>query len=97
MQIKKGIPVPATRSFGGGRPSRYPFNDMEVGDCIDVVVKETEEVDTVVRRMRVSATSWKKRAQAACGFAVRVVDENNEKVVRVWKTAPKLKKDDLFA
>lgn len=88
IQIKKGIPLPVGKTFGG-RPGRYPFSDMEIDDCFDVAVKEDEKPDAVVRRMRVSATSWKKRNAASCGFAVRVLDENGQQLVRVWKVAPR--------
>lgn len=91
IQVKKGIPVPANKPVGG-RPSRYPFNDMDVGDCFDVAVKEGEAADAVLRRMRVVATGWKKRSKAECGFAVRVVEEGGTALVRVWKTTPRASK-----
>jgi hypothetical protein len=99
IQIKKGIPRPAARTFSG-RPGRYPFADMEVDDCFDVPVVGDEKSDTVLRRMRVAATSWKKRAKVNCGFSVRVVTEDNATLVRVWMTPPSAKAaaaGDMFA
>lgn len=91
IQVKKGIPVPANKTLGG-RPSRYPFSDMEINDCFDVAVKEGEKADAVLRRMRVVATGWKKRNSVACGFAVRVVEEAGQPLVRIWKTVPRAAK-----
>jgi len=88
FQIKKNIPVPAARAFGTGRPGRYPYADMEVGDCFDVAVGD-EKAEAVLRRLRASSASWKKRAGAACGFSVRTLVEEGVPLVRVWKTAPK--------
>lgn len=41
MQIEKGVPVPESTNgksgrTGIGRPRKYPFEDMEVGDSIFV-------------------------------------------------------------
>lgn len=92
MEIKKGVPIPKSRfgAGGAGRPSRYPFAQMEVGDCFDVLVGD-EKPDTVMRRLRGSSGSWRKRTSAACGFSARVVTENGALAVRVWKTAPRVK------
>lgn len=88
IQIKKGIPLPKSKTFGG-RPGRYPFADMEVEDCFDIPVKAEEEADAVLRRMRVASASWRKRTNAACSFAVRVMEEDGLALVRVWKVAPR--------
>lgn len=91
IEIKKGVPVP-TGKTSGGRPCRYPYTEMEIGDCFDVSVAADEKADAVVRRMRVAATGWKKRNTASCGFAVRVMDEGGQTLVRVWKTEARVPK-----
>lgn len=37
IEIKKGIPLPDDKPYTGfnGRPSKYPFAEMEVGDVVD--------------------------------------------------------------
>jgi hypothetical protein len=49
-QIEKGIPIP---KFYGPRASRYPFNEMEVGDSILIEAEKNEDL----LRVRGSARS----------------------------------------
>ena len=69
-QIEKGIPAP--EKYGVGRPSRYPFADMEVGDSFFVP-------DAPANRLACAATWATKRYNRR--FITRVVEHG----VRVWR------------
>lgn len=75
IDIDKGVPMPETR----GRPVRYPFESMEVGDsffCSGGTMRTT--------RTRTSEAS---RRLAPKRFSARAVEENGVKGIRVWRVA----------
>jgi hypothetical protein len=54
MEIQKGVPIPKKRG-GSGRPSQFPWNDMQVGDCVTIT---EDEVDCTLRAVSLSAHNW---------------------------------------
>ena len=75
-QIEKGVAIPA-RNF---KKSRYPFNEMDVGDSF--IVPITGSKRTTQTRLSASAASYSRYKQGR-KFTVRVVENG----FRVWRTA----------
>lgn len=70
MEIKKGIPI----SDGRGAAPKYPFDDMDLGDCFDATV-ESEHTQRSITA-----------AAKARGYEVKT-SKISETVVRVWLVA----------
>lgn len=71
IKIQKNIPIPNTTA---GRPSKYPFADMEIGDSFEL---RDVPKNTVLN----AASSWAKRNKNKRKFCIRY--EN--KVTRIWR------------
>lgn len=86
FQIEKAIPLPAVEA-GQGRPPKYPFAQLEVGDSffVPAEVKEGDTQEQAVARLRGRMDSNKRQGQKLTGFtlAVRTVEGG----VRIWRTA----------
>ena len=52
-EIKKGIPVPSRAN--GQKPKKYPFSDLEVGDCLEFTVPK--DVSAVIVQSRISTNA----------------------------------------
>lgn len=50
LKITKGVPLPSRRAPGAGRPSKYNFERMEVGDVIFVPERPTMSLRPYVSR-----------------------------------------------
>lgn len=86
IKIDKGIPLaPRRGGKAGGRPatSKYPFAKMEIGDSF--IAPAADTVERAERRASAAAFSYKKRANGS--FAIRTIEENGQRVVRVWRVA----------
>lgn len=82
MEIEKGIPLPEPYK---GRPVKYPFRDMEVGDSFSIPLTGTMTgtgVDIATKRLRQAAANHARRVGGK--FHVRTVRE--EGVARCWRT-----------
>jgi len=79
--IEKGIEMPA-RKGGSGRPGKYPFSDMEVGDSFAVPVDDDQDVETRKQTVSNCARTWAKRNSLERTFSVREVGG----VLRCWRT-----------
>ncbi|HDR9153808.1 DUF7303 family protein [Burkholderia vietnamiensis] len=73
--IEKGLPIPAPTR---GRPQRYPFSKLEIGDSFFV------EGDPSARLKELSNCANYHRRFHGGNFVVRAVDGG----VRVWRIAP---------
>lgn len=72
MTIKKGIPLPEPRR---GRPSKYPFAEMEVLDCYEV--EDPEQVQRATR------AAYQHGARHGKKFAARSTPVG----FRIWRIA----------
>lgn len=72
MKIEKGIPIPCKT----GRPVKYDFSQMVIGDSFAVPFKDKKFV-------AVLATKWKKSNPGRM-ITCRTVQEKGEKVSRFW-------------
>jgi hypothetical protein len=80
FKIEAGIPLPPP-ARGGGRPTKYPFADMVVGQSFQVDIPEGKTPKQVAQMVSNSAQNWVTRTDAKISFSVRVIDA---KTVRVW-------------
>lgn len=86
IKIVKGRAAPDR--YSTGRPSKYPFAEMKIGDSFDVEVRKNEKIDKVLTRVRSSAASYRQRnAKGKLSFIVRANDEKPN-TVTVWSVAP---------
>jgi hypothetical protein len=85
-EIKKGIPRPEPEPLQG-RPKKYPFADMNFGDCFDELPGEGETPNSCAERLRNAANSWRLRHKVQCTFSIQQVedDQTGVKIVRCWK------------
>jgi hypothetical protein len=67
-------PVPASRS---GRRAKYPFADMEVGDCFYVPASEAKSPNVLAA----AARQWAKRNGKSWKFAAR----ETAGMVGIWR------------
>lgn len=72
IKVQKNIPIPKTSQ---GRPAKYPFNTMDVGDSFEV--KDAPK-NTVLN----AAVSWASRHNKKAKFSIR---HDNGKT-RIWRT-----------
>jgi hypothetical protein len=79
IKIDKGIPIPKQ---GRGRPSVFPFEDMEIGDSIFVPVKEAKDKSRAIGRAAMYARTHGVR------FKTRTVEGG----IRIWLIASSAKK-----
>lgn len=70
-KIEKNIEIPRRCANSKGRPFKYPFNEMEVGDSFL----------TGEPRSRISGAIGGYRKRHGCKFAARTVEGG----VRVWR------------
>lgn len=76
ITIEKGIPMPKQT-----RTSKYPFNEMVVGDSF---LLECLPTAPSLARLRNACAAYRKRdGKAETKFAVRAVEDG----IRVWRTA----------
>lgn len=80
MEFQANIPVPsATRA---GRPSKYDFSGMQVGESFASPAATPEE-EAVAERKRVAACVYAYRH--GWKMCSRRVEEDGKKVMRVWR------------
>lgn len=84
-EVKTGVEIPKKRS--GGRPlghTKYPWAQMNVGDCFDVPVEDVEAKGRLMAsNMRSVAGNHARRCGGGLKYAVRLMKQ--EGVVRVWR------------
>lgn len=68
-EIKKGIPIPTSR------PAKYPFAELEIGDCFDC------PIDRPRTRINVSMAAKGFAKRHGVKFATRKIGD----VVRCWR------------
>lgn len=86
--IYNNIPVPPSKR--GQRPSKYPYDKLEVGGSFFVVPNEGEAIEKVERRLYSTALNWRKRTQSTeLQFRVAIDTHPDLLVpaVGVWRTA----------
>lgn len=71
--IQKGIPAP--ESTRRGRPAKYPFAKMEIGDCY--------EVEGLDQGKRAAKAAFRYGARHGMKFSTRTTDEG----LRIWRIA----------
>lgn len=78
IAIDKDVPLPERSRGAQGRPVKYPFAQMEVGDSFAVVGKGVKTIYSTARRYGKGAgTKYTVR---------RSIDDFGEPVARVWRT-----------
>ena len=75
--IEKDVEVPPK----GKTSPKYPFGDMQVGDCFLIPIPDGELPWKIAARARTAAGNYGRR-YPGYHFIVRTVDEG----VRVWRT-----------
>jgi hypothetical protein len=75
FKLEDGVPLPAHTRRGHGRPAKYPFLEMGVGQSF-LAPKEDAE------RVGAAAKIWKRR-HAGWDYVTRT----DESGIRVWRTA----------
>jgi hypothetical protein len=73
MKVEKGIPIPSSEV---GRPSVYPWADMDVGSSFFVKKISLNSMSAAARRRGQSHNEK---------YTARTVTENGIKGVRVWR------------
>lgn len=76
LKIEKNVPIPDAMRFG--KPRKYPFAEMDVGDSFFAP-------NVGISAMAGSITYASKRHGKK--FATRFLTENGVKGVRVWRVA----------
>jgi hypothetical protein len=72
IKIDKGLPLP-TRKYGSGRPPKYPWGEMDVGDSFYAPGVRRQSMSGLALRAQKSLPGKK--------WAVRTVEGG----VRVWR------------
>lgn len=84
--VIKSAEIPR-KIVSGGRPPKYPFPALEIGDGFeaprDMGRSNNRKVDKRARSMRVAANLWAKRNNPAAKFTVITVNENTVRCVRI--------------
>lgn len=85
FELDEGIEIPNKKS-GGFKTSKYPFDDMEVGQSFHLAV--SEKYSNPSRTLASSASSQNKKCNGEKRFEVRPVDETDPKGpgARCWRT-----------
>lgn len=87
LEIQKNVPIPASRGRHG-RPSIYPFADMEVGDSFAVAVDPEKTIASVQKYIRSAAGNFARRNASYQKYVTRaLVEDGTGVVVRIWRTA----------
>ena len=73
IEIDKNIPVPSTQ----GRPSRYPWRGMEVGDSF--------WAESTANNVLVNGHNWCKRNGKQMEFRTQEEFKEGKKGVRLWR------------
>lgn len=81
MKIQKNIPIPKKRAKGAGRPFKYPFNTMEVGDAFNCG-DYTHELMRSVQMCKLHFRKENKEKQ----FTIRKVTKNRISTLWLWRT-----------
>ena len=85
--IIKNAEIPARCHLNGGlrgKPSKYPFADMEVGDGFDMPRDgKAGKSDRAQNMLTSSARNFAKRHNPSAKFIIRVLDETTVRCVRV--------------
>jgi len=78
ITLDKNVPIPAYH-HGPGRPPRYPFGTMAVGDSFALGV----HFHTEVAKVRDAATKWKSK-HPGWDYTIRKQDDGS---YRCWRIA----------
>lgn len=82
IKIESGLPIPEVRK--APYTTKFPWRKMETGDSFIYPMKRENVRYTV--KMASRAVAYRKKAQGE-SYVVRTVEENGQRVVRVWRTA----------
>jgi hypothetical protein len=77
IKVESGIPIP---SGSGGRPNRYPFPDMEVGESFF-----TQGIKAGIRARTAAAAYQRRHPPVTFRTAIEVIDYKQG--IRIWRTA----------
>ncbi len=84
--ISDNKPIPPMTHKKRGKPTKYPYADMKVGNSFDVPVEAGGDPKRVIDRMRNTSVSWAKRNAPERRFTVRAMCEDGRNtIVRVWR------------
>lgn len=81
--IESNIPL-VNPKRNGGRPTKYPFADMAIGQSFKVDVPEGGTAKKTAQAVANAAQTWVKRNDAKMSFSVRMIDAQT---VRAWAVA----------
>lgn len=83
-EILKNLPVPEKNAGfkKGKRSNKYPFNDMEIGDCMAFTAEGPK--DPIFKKIYGSAMSYARRVKQGYTFRFGKIEENK---YGCWKVA----------
>ena len=81
-KIDKGVPLPGNNN---PKNSKYPWQDMEIGDSFSVPIDGVRGPQMVAAAVSRGAQGAK--AKYGHRYSVRTTEENGKKCVRVWRVA----------
>lgn len=73
IKVDRNIPIPPKE----GRPNKYPFESMKIGDSFEV----RDVPKTTVLN---AANSWAKRHNKKVKFEIRY--DKEKRILRIWRT-----------
>jgi hypothetical protein len=76
VKIEKHIPVPPKQTGHSSRPSKYPFDEMVIGDSVFVPA-------ILIKGARTAASTLAKKH--GWKFTTRKLEEGGQKGVRIWR------------
>lgn len=82
ITIEKNIPLPERVWGAHGRPSKYPFAQMEVGDSFAITAIE-QPAEKLRNNIGNCAIKWTQKNAPERKFSTRVTGGT----VRIWRTA----------
>jgi len=80
FEVENGIEIPAPKR-GRGRPPKYPWAEMEIGDSFFVEAQEGRSIENQQRSLSASGRSYGVRKHVGMKFRTRTVEGG----VRVWR------------
>lgn len=86
-EIQKGVPIPPSKRTGSGRKSKYPLEQMCIGDCIIIDCSGDNFSDLRLRRSLCEAAARLHRLNKGVKFTVRTVTDTTPQKIGVWRIA----------
>lgn len=77
-EIKKNIPIPLI-------PHIYPFSDMEIGDCFEIICDNQKEARLKRNNVSSPVRSYIKKHNKDFKIATRIFKRDNKYIIGIWR------------